>query len=138
MRSTLCQLITSLACSGEEQPLEKVAHSQVFQVASMALHFQWCRECEEALLQSCYDRQALTGARNKFNSGVLKKLVALLIHNSWKAVDEVLPPLKRASLEGLVTVTSEYACFDVFFFLMLPCFKVFYMAEGYSGRFVSP
>ena len=84
--------------------MEEVAHSQVSQVAIMALYFQWCKECENALLQCRYDRRALPGARNKFLSGAVNKLVALLARNTWKATDEVLTSQKRASVESLVAV----------------------------------
>lgn len=82
----------------------------------MVLYLQWCRDSEHALLQCGYDRRALAGARNKFTSGVVNKLVALLMKNSWKAVDEVLTPVKRASLEALVTVTSKQKNTDTILF----------------------
>ncbi len=75
-------------------------------MAMMSLFFHWCRECEQALLQCRYDRRALPGARNRFTTTVVNKLVAMLMKNSWKAVDEGLSPLKRLSVESLAMVNG--------------------------------
>lgn len=94
--------------------LEEVAQSQVSQVAIMALYFFWCKECESALMQCRYDRRALPGARNKFLSNAVNKLVALLARNSWKSTDEILTCQKRASIESLVAVSLSVGCFCFF------------------------
>ena len=91
---------------GQAFSLEDTAHSQVTQVSTMALYFQWCRESEHALLQCRYDRRALPGARTKFNNWSVTKLVALLMRSTWKVVDEGITPLQRISLEALTMVHS--------------------------------
>jgi len=103
IQHTLHDLMTSPVVHGS-LPLEEVAHSQVSQVALMALFFVWSKECENALMQCRYDRRALPGARNKFLSGTVNRLVALLARNTWKSNDEILTSQKRASVESLVGV----------------------------------
>lgn len=75
-------------------------------MAIMSLFFQWCKECEQAILQCRYDRRALPGAKVKFNTWSVNKLVMLLMRNAWKTVDEVISPLKRTTLEALIIVCN--------------------------------
>ncbi len=123
IHSTLRQHITTSPAAGVSggvgdtggQPfsLEETARSQVTQVSAMALYFQWCRECEHALLQCRYDRRALPGARTKFNNWSVNKLVSLLMKNAWKVVDEGMSPLQRASVEALTTVSYSRNLFNI-------------------------
>lgn len=104
LHSTLHHLITAPP-SSPTYSLEDSAHSQVAQVTTMGLYLQWCRECEQALLQCRYDRRALPGARGKFNTWSVNRIVTLLMKNMWKVVaDEVLTPLQRTRLEALAMV----------------------------------
>lgn len=59
-------------------------------------------------LSSCrYDRRALPGLRNKFNSSVVSKLNALLMRNNWKHSEEPVTSLQRCRLENMVVVSKE-------------------------------
>lgn len=84
--------------------LEECAHSCLTQVANMALYFRWTRECEQALVQCRYDRRALPGTKNKFNTWAVSKLSHLLMRNSWKLSDEPISRVQRIKLESLAMV----------------------------------
>ena len=109
VHSTLQHHITSLTCGsgGSAFSLEDTVRSQVAQVASMAVFFQWCHECEQALLQCRYDRRALPSARAKFNTWSVGRLAVLLVRSVWKGPgsEEAITCHQRASLEALAMVS---------------------------------
>ena len=107
-QSTLHQLIVQAVDVKDPASfsLEDCAHNSIAQVANMALYFQWMRECEQALVQCRYDRRALPGTRNKFNTWAVGKLSNLLMKNAWKLSDDPLTRVQRIKLESLAMVSS--------------------------------
>lgn len=108
-QSTLRQLILQAVDIKDPTSfsLEDCAHDSITQVANMAVYFQWMRECEQALVQCRYDRRALPGARNKFNSWAVSKLSNLLMKNAWKISEEPMTRVQRIKLESLAMVLSN-------------------------------
>lgn len=106
-RSTLHRLLMlaiNLKEGSSSFSLEECAHSNVTQVAFMALYFQWARDSENALSQCRYDRRALPGTKNRFNAWAVSKLANLLMRNSWRVADETFTTADRAKLESLAMV----------------------------------
>jgi hypothetical protein len=126
VHSTLQHNITSPICSGgagggSAFSLDDTVRSHVAQVASMAVFFQWCRECEQALLQCRYDRRALPSARTKFNTWSVGRLAVLIVRNMWKGSgsDEVITCQQKASLEALAMVSLHYCVASLRWFCCL-------------------
>ena len=113
-KSTLHDLIIQTVEFNNNSPsfsLEECAHSSLTQVANMALYLRWTRECEQALVQCRYDRRALPGTRNKFNTWAIIKISHLLMKNAWKVSDEPVTRVQRIKLESLAMVIALlYAC----------------------------
>ena len=107
-QSTLRQLILQAVDIKDPASfsLEECAHDSITQVANMAIYFQWMRECEQALVQCRYDRRALPGTRNKFNSWAIGKLSNLLMKNAWKISEDPMTRVQRIKLESLAMVSN--------------------------------
>ena len=109
-QSTLRQLILQTVDIKDPASfsLEDCAHDSITQVANMAVFFQWMRECEQALVQCRYDRRALPGTRNKFNTWAVGKLSNLLMKNAWKISEDPMTRVQRIKLESLAMVIKQH------------------------------